>query len=367
MALSGLALILLVACGRAGGPATSQTPTPTVALTHTPMPTFAPTPTAALTRTPMPTLSPTPAVALTRTPFPTVAPMPVEFVWKLGPEVVQEPAGPYVDEQGNLYVLDVAQAHVVKFDADGQVLLTFGEPGSGDGQFNFRPVRTPLYHDLVYGGDLAVDQDGNIYVADGSNFRVQVFDAQGNYLRQWGQRGTAAGDFEVPWTIALDALGVIYVGDFTGYISKFDSNGEFLGRLGGGQGSGPGQFQAAVHDVEADAHGNVYASDFKLARIFKFDPAGQLVLEWNRCGGPLGPAGLGVDSNGHVYVIDQRTFRICIFDAQGNVLSAFGEYGEGEGEFQFGQGADVTIDLNGNIYVTSDDPPWIQKFQLPSQ
>ena len=316
---------------------------------------------APLTPTPF---APTPALALTPTPFPTIATTEVEFVWKLTDDTVQEPAAPYLDSQGNLYVLDLEKERVVKLNGDGEVLIAFGEHGAGEGQFNFRPVGTPLYHDSVWGGDLVVDQQGNIYVADGGNFRVQVFDAQGKYLRQWGKRGTAEGEFEVPWTIALDPNGFLYVGDFTGYIYKFDTNGIFLGKLGAGRGSGAGQFRVAVHDVEADLNGNIYASDFKLPRVFKFDPTGKLILQWNKCGADtLSPAGLGVDASGNVYVIDYSASRICKFDSQGNLLSAWGKPGNSEGEFRFGESADVAIDLDGNVYVTSDDPPFIQKFR----
>lgn len=311
----------------------------------------------------------TPSTAPTSIPPPeptALAAAQVEFVWKVdGQDIgMGEIVAPFVDKEGNLYFLDMESERVVKLDPDGKLLMTFGEHGSGEGQFNFQPVTTPLYGDVVYGGDLVVDQKGNIYVADGSNYRVQVFDAQGRYVRQWGKQGQGEGEFQVPWTIAIDGQDNIYVGDFTGYIQKFDSNGKFLGKLGAGQGTGTAQFSVAVHDVEADAQGNIYAADFKLPRVMKFDPTGKFLAEWKDCGAKeFTPSGLGVDTLGNLYVADASAFRVCKFDPQGSLLSTWGKCCDDDGEFFFGQAADVAIDPTGTVYVSDDGNNTIQKFR----
>ena len=58
-----------------------------------------------------------------------------------------------------------------------------------------------------------MDDSGNIYIADSQNHRIQVFDAQGRFLRQWGREGTAPGQFKEPWGVAVAPNGEVYVAD----------------------------------------------------------------------------------------------------------------------------------------------------------
>ena len=60
---------------------------------------------------------------------------------------------------------------------------------------------------------LAIDGDGNVYVSDQGNDRVQVFDAQGRFLRKWGIRGSGDGEFSQPQGLAIDGNGDVYVSD----------------------------------------------------------------------------------------------------------------------------------------------------------
>ena len=71
-----------------------------------------------------------------------------------------------------MYVAD-ADNRIQVFDAQGNFLRKWGELGSGDGQFRFP-------------SGIAIDSSGTVYVADNENHRIQVFDAQGNFLRKWG-------------------------------------------------------------------------------------------------------------------------------------------------------------------------------------
>ena len=93
------------------------------------------------------------------------------------------PWGIALDKQGNVYVADWRNDRIQKFTADGRFLMKFGSSGSGEGEFN-RPT------------DVAVDRDGIIYVADWLNDRLQVFDPDGNFaalktgdatISKWGK------------------------------------------------------------------------------------------------------------------------------------------------------------------------------------
>ena len=130
------------------------------------------------------------------------------------------PHGLTVDGQDNVWVTDVALHQVFKFTHDGAVLLTLGERGvPGDDSVHFdRPT------------DVAVAPDGSFYVSDGyRNSRVVRFSKEGRYLFSWGRKGSRPGEFDVPHSIARDAAGQVYVADRSNSrIQVFDSVGHFL-------------------------------------------------------------------------------------------------------------------------------------------
>ena len=114
-------------------------------------------------------------------------------------------------------------------------------------------------------------------VADAYNDRIQVFSSDGTFLRKWGGPlatnipGSAHGWFSVATAVAVDPDGNIFVADFYNHrIQKFTPEGEFLVAFGS-QGIGPGQFERPT-DMAFDEEGNVYVVDFGNNRIQKFAP-----------------------------------------------------------------------------------------------
>jgi DNA-binding beta-propeller fold protein YncE len=108
-------------------------------------------------------------------------------------------------------------------------LRKWGSKGNGDGQFNF-PT------------GIAVDNSGNLYVADKENHRVQKFSSEGAFLLKWGREGTGKGQFYFPIGVAVDSAGNLYVVDEGNHrIQKFSSEGTFLSTWGG-EGRGNGKF-----------------------------------------------------------------------------------------------------------------------------
>src|SRR5207249_4601998 len=95
-------------------------------------------------------------------------------------------------------------------------LTQWGSLGSGDGQLQ-----------LPYG--VAADAAGNVYVADYGNNRIQQFSSTGTYHTQWGSNGSADGQFNGPIAVATDATGNVYVSDhFNSRIQKFPGAGTYL-------------------------------------------------------------------------------------------------------------------------------------------
>jgi DNA-binding beta-propeller fold protein YncE len=118
-----------------------------------------------------------------------------------------------------IYVADSKNNRIQKYDIGGNYILSWGESGSGPGQFN-----TPLGIDIDY--------EGHIYVVDSGNNRIQVFDTLGNFVRMWGQYGQDSGRFDSPIDLSVvydyDSLNTIYIA-VTDYgnnrVQLFDTTG----------------------------------------------------------------------------------------------------------------------------------------------
>jgi len=157
----------------------------------------------------------------------------------IGASVLQDPGGMAIDKENRfLYVVDAAKDQVVVFDADNYKLLrTIGTTGKK--------------HTLTDPGNFslptnaAVDGDGNLYVTDTLNNRVEIFDAEGNFISEFGKAGDGPGRFARPKGIAIDRDGHIWVVDeIQSRVQVFDREGRLLIYFGE-QGPYPGQFQAA--------------------------------------------------------------------------------------------------------------------------
>ena len=245
-----------------------------------------------------------------------------------------------------------------------QFILKWGTLGTGDGQFN-RPV------------GVAVDSNRNVYVVDSGghnssgNYRIQKFDASGNFISKWGNAGTGNGLLTGAKGIAIDANDNIYVGTLSEYgveyIQKFDSSGNFIARIGDPMtGLRSLMGGATFFDITVDGNGNIYVADAGVDKIFKYNSLGNLLLVWGSSGGGNGqfnaPRGIAIDTENNVYVADSYNSRVQKFDASGNFLMKWGVNGKEEG--QLTQAFGIYIDVNGYVYVTSrgDGNESIQKF-----
>ncbi len=171
------------------------------------------------------------------------------------------PAGLAVDNENRfLYVADSELDQVLVYDADPpyKLLRTIGKPGSK--------------HELTTPGDfsrptnLAVDKDGNLYVTDTFNDRVEIFDADGNFIRTFGKAGDGPGYFARPKGIAIDADGHIWVADAVqDRVQVFTPEGQLLIYLGG-HGLLPGQF-STLAGLTIDKNNRVLTSEQYPGRV----------------------------------------------------------------------------------------------------
>jgi streptogramin lyase len=194
------------------------------------------------------------------------------------------------DAVGNIYVTSSRQNEVYVYDDQGD---SFGQIGSKYRSTSAGEFSTPF--------GIAVDSQGNIFVADTFNSRIQKFSNTGGFLAKWGALGTGNGQFDHPYGIAIDPADNIYVADYRNdRIQKFTNNGTFLAKWGT-TGTGTGQFQGPF-GIAVDSQNNVFVTEHNKNRIQKFNGSGGYLLDWENGTGLDFGFGIAVDSTDCVYV-----------------------------------------------------------------
>ncbi len=227
----------------------------------------------------------------------------VQIVGQRAEGMLRFPEAVAVDTQGDVYVADQLSFVVQKFTAAGTFETQWGSYGGGHGQFG--PI-----------GGLATDAAGNVYVVDSSHDRIQKFDANGNFITDWGRRGSELGQF------------------------NFGSSQDPTQPPGGGI---------------AVAGNHVFVADSGNNRIERFNLEGGEAMQWGTKGGQPGqfsyPRGVAANE-GEVLVSDDDNHRIEKFSPEGAFEAEAGSHGTGPGEFGFPYG--VALDAAGNSYVADD-------------
>jgi DNA-binding beta-propeller fold protein YncE len=231
-----------------------------------------------------------------------------------------------------------------------------GAEGNGPAQFN-KPR------------DIAVAQDGSVYVADSANHRIQHLSQDGKMLQTWGQFGDVTkgnapgGTFNEPWGVAVGLDGSIFVTDTWNHrIQKFTATGEFVKMWGYfGQAEKPEGFWGP-RGLAVDKKGNVYVTDTGNKRVVVFTPDGEFVTQFGTTGIDPGqfdePVGITVDQSGLVYVADTWNSRIQVFtpNTTGKNFSLLRAW---EVSAWYGQSLDnkpfIDVDTAGNLYVADPE------------
>lgn len=224
------------------------------------------------------------------------------------PGELVKPMGLDVDESGNLYVCDATMKHVVVFNRDGQYLRTIGSP-----ELFSRPA------------GLTVDAEGKrVFVVDtggvrSDSHRIVVLDAQsGAFLHTISKRGSEEGELNLPRDITIGEDGNLYVVDGGNFrVQVFSQEGKFI-KTFGGIGRRSGQF-SRPKGIATDKSGNIYVADAAFGNFQVFNQSGQLLLAVGSRGnfhGPakyMLPAGLAIDEDGRIYMVDQYFRKVDIF------------------------------------------------------
>jgi predicted RNase H-like HicB family nuclease len=280
------------------------------------------------------------------------------------------PAGVAVDEAGNVYVADQDNNKIRKISPSGLVstLAGSGAFGSDDGQGTAASFFNPA--------GVAVDEAGNVYVADQNNNKIRKISPSGlvSTLAGSGALGFADGQgiaasFKYPRGLAVDGSGNVYVADsYNHTIRKISPSGLVSTLAGSGnQGFADGTATTAMFSypagVAVDSYGNVYVADFHNNRIRKISPLGEVSTLAGSGNEDFAdgqgtdasfhyPAGVAVDGSGNVLVADAVNNRIRKISASGMVSTLAGsgneDFADGLG---FSDPRGLAVDGSGNVYV----------------
>ena len=246
--------------------------------------------------------------------------------------------GCFVDHENNIWLTGNGDGIVQKWSHEGKLLMQIGRRGvfdTSDGTSKGKRLNAGKTQFFNPAGVVVDPANGDVYVADGyGNRRVAVFNAQGEFLRQWGREATQQ---------EIDA------------------------------GTG-GAFAQLVHCIAMSRAGLIYACDRQGDRVQVFDKAGTFIRNiWIRTGTPTLPDPRGTvwwiafsrdPEQKFLYIMTGRNEQLHIHDhAAGKILSSYGRPGHMHGSFTHGHA--VAVDTAGNLYIAETDTGRrIQKFRL---
>ena len=233
-----------------------------------------------------------------------------EILKNWGADLFLMPHGLEVDQENNIWVTDVGLQQIFKFNSDGELLMTLGEAKVLGNDSSHFALPT----------DVAVAPDGSFYVSDGyGNSRVLKFSKDGTFLFEWGKngpdhklnKGDKVGEFNTPHGIDLDQNGNVYVADReNNRIQKFDAEGNILAVW---QNKLTDQLFSVALDLK---NGHLFAIDYLNEKdsitggsdIFRYDLDLNLQVQFGRTGSYNGPIAMYhdivIDEEGSIYVGD---------------------------------------------------------------
>jgi DNA-binding beta-propeller fold protein YncE len=323
-----------------------------------------------------------------------------EFAAKIGVGKLTAPFGVAVDSNGNIYVADAGTSKIAKFGPAGAFVKSWGGTGSSDGKFFSEDPR-----------GLAVGTGNRVYAGDTGNRRVQFFDSNGAFLGKWGSecflsQGTGCvdpdgpgplelgdGQFIEPYALATDSSGNVYVVDSSNYrVQVFDGDGAFLrkwpltvvSRAIAVSETGDVLVGGDDQIFRYDGDGNLLDTFGGFCRLSDgagcIDPDGDDPLEqgdgqWFQGFGMIGAGGNGVfvvdDGNGRVqWLAENGAFRAkwgspcTLSDLDGCIdPDASGPLELGDG--QFGGASGVAVHTSGDVLVAEAYNARVQRFDCP--
>ncbi len=265
-------------------------------------------------------------------------------VGEMEPERVRHILKPYgIAVSGtSIYVCDSPPAKVVEIDPENKKFDFL------KGNFSIGKLKKPI--------NLALDAEGNIYVADTVRKEVLIYDAAGNFMRSLGKQ------YDMKPTDVAVFGDVIYVLDFAhSNIKIFDlQTGKLLETIGNDPEHAIDQRLSLPTNMAVDSRGFIYVTNMATGKIVKLDRDGHVVSSFGRLGDGFGefgrPKGIDVDEDGRIYVVDAAHQNVQVFNQQGRLLMFFGDPG-----LRYG-----SLNIPAAIEVTEDGLHYFRKYVHPS-
>jgi DNA-binding beta-propeller fold protein YncE/phosphodiesterase/alkaline phosphatase D-like protein len=267
-------------------------------------------------------------------------------------EFSEAPTSVAVDSSGNVWVADIGNERLEKFNSKGEYLSQFGKPGAGE----FWPT------------DVALTPGGNIWVSDLMNDHLQEFSPEGTLIAEFGKEGGGNNEFNQPRGIAIDmSNGNIWVSDYAnGRVQEFNASHEYIRTIKGGAGNGP--LLVGPRGITLDKSGNVWVVDSDAGRVVGYTPTGTYIgqagTEGSGAGQLMDPRGVAFSPSGFMFVTDSP----ATGGARMQEFSTSGEYLGLAASVQQGF-LDVGLAVSGNVIYVPENAAGgicqVTKFHIP--
>lgn len=253
-----------------------------------------------------------------------------------------------VDSRGDVYVADLQNGRIEKFDSSGGFLLQWSTSDS-----IFSPTA------------IAVQGDSLVYVTDVALQRVLRFGPDGKTRGGWGSAGEAEGQFDFPMGIALDGQGVVYIADRNNHrIQKFTSTGAFLLSWDAGRPREGPRFWGP-HDLVVAPDGTLLMVEWHGYQVWRYSSDGKLLDQWGTLGISEGRVdnvyGIAIDTRGDVYLTEVTRPRVVKYHDTGEFVVEWGKRGKVRGQFVVPWG--IALGRKGEVFVADSFRNVILKFE----